>query len=56
MKVTIGCICGGLAVALIINSIWASTKGGGEGMTSLLIAFGLLLVAVGTLKPGESRV
>ncbi len=56
MGTVIGYACGGLAVALIIISIWAALKGGGEGMIPLLVGFGLLLVAVGTLKPGRTRV
>ena len=56
MSSVIGYACGGLAVALILFSIWAASKGGGEGMTPLLVGFALLLVAVGTLRPGRTRV
>lgn len=51
----IGYACGGLAVALIVFSVMAAARGGGEGMTSLLVGFGLLLVAVSTLRPGSTR-
>ncbi len=56
MSTVIGYACGGLAVALILFSIWAATKGGGEGMIPLLAGFGLLLVAVSALRPGETRI
>lgn len=55
MGTIIGCACGGLAVALILFSIWAAAKGGGEGMSTLLVGFALLLVAVGALKPSRTR-
>ena len=54
MSRVIGYACGGLAIALIIFSIWAAAKGGGEGMLPLLVGFGLLLVAVGALRPGRT--
>ncbi|HEX8189614.1 MAG TPA: hypothetical protein VF586_14755 [Pyrinomonadaceae bacterium] len=56
MNSVIGYACGGLAVALIVFSIWAASKGGGEGMTPLLVGFGLLLAAVGALGPSRTRV
>lgn len=56
MSTVIGYACGALAVALLLFSIWAATKGGGEGMIPLLTAFGLLLVAVSVLRPGRTRV
>lgn len=56
MGTVIGYSCGGLAVALILFSIWAAMKGGGEGMIPLLAGFGLLLVAVSALKPGRTSV
>jgi uncharacterized membrane protein len=52
----IGYACGGLAVALILFSIWAASRGGGEGMIPLLVGFAMLLVAVGTLRPDHTRV
>jgi len=55
MGTLIGYTCGGLAVALIAFSIWAAARGGGEGMLPLLVGFGLLLVAVGTLRPSKTR-
>jgi hypothetical protein len=51
-----GYACGVLAVALIVFSILDAAKGGGEGMVPLLIGFALLLVAVGALRPGRTRV
>jgi hypothetical protein len=45
-----------LAVALILFSIWAASRGGGEGMIPLLVGFALLLAAVATLRPGPTRV
>jgi len=52
----IGYAAGALAVALIIFSIWDTARGGGEGMVPLLSGLALLLLAVGTLRTGESRV
>lgn len=52
----IGYACGGMAVALIIFSILAAARGGGEGILPLLVGFGLLLVAVGALRSGKTRV
>lgn len=46
----------GLAVALIVFSIVAAARGGGEGMTPLLVGFALLLAAVSALGTNESRV
>jgi hypothetical protein len=51
----IGFACGGLAVALIALSIWTVTKGGGEGMTALLVELALLLVAVLALRPSRTN-
>lgn len=56
MSNLIGYASGGLAVALIIFSIWAAARGGGEGMIPLLVGFAMLLVAVGALGPGRPRV
>ncbi|HEX8561059.1 MAG TPA: hypothetical protein VF668_23405 [Pyrinomonadaceae bacterium] len=56
MNSLIGYACGGLAVALILFSIWAASRGGGEGMIPLLVGFAMLLVAVGTLRPDHTRV
>ena len=56
MGMTIGYACGGLAVSLVIFSIWAAAKGGGEGLVPLLVGFGLLLAAVLTLRNGGTRV
>ncbi len=56
MSSVIGYACGGLAVALILFSIWAASKGGGEGMIPLLVGFGLMLVAVSALRPSRTRV
>jgi hypothetical protein len=55
MGTLIGYACGGLAVALIVFSILAAAGGGGEGMLPLLVGFGLLLVAVGALRPSKTR-
>jgi hypothetical protein len=52
----IGYACGALAVGLIVFSILAAARGGGEGMLPLLVGFGLLLVAVFTLRPGRTKV
>lgn len=52
----IGYTCAVLSVGLIGFSILAAAKGGGEGMLPLLVGFGLLLVAVGTLRPDRPRV
>jgi uncharacterized membrane protein len=52
----IGYACGGLAVALILFSITAAARGGGEGMMPLLVGFGLLSVAVSALRPDRPRV
>ena len=54
MGTFIGYACGGLAVALIIFSIWAASKGGGEGMVPVLVGFALLLAAVGALRPSRT--
>lgn len=54
MGVVIGCACGGLSVALIVFTIWVTAKGG-EGMIPLLVGFALLLTAVGTLRPSNTR-
>lgn len=51
----IGYSCGALAVALILFSIWVTSKGGGEGLIPILAGFGLLLVAVSALRPGTTR-
>ena len=56
MRTVIGYACGGLAVALILFSILAAARGGGEGLLPLLIGFALLLVAVTALRPGRPRV
>lgn len=55
MGTIIGYACGGLAVALIVFSILAASRGGGEGMVPVLVGFALLLVAMGMLRPGETR-
>jgi hypothetical protein len=52
----VGYACGGLAVALIVFSIVAAVRGGGEGMLPMLMGFGLLLVAMFTLRPDHPRV
>jgi hypothetical protein len=52
----IGYVAGGLAVALIVFSIWDAAKGGGEGMVPLLAGFALLLAAAGALRSNETRV
>ncbi len=54
MGLVIGFACGALAVALIIFSVWDASKGGGEGMVPLLVGFGLLLAAVGALRPNRA--
>lgn len=46
----IGYALGGLAVALIVFSVRAAARGGGEGMVPLLVSFALLLAAVGVLR------
>ena len=56
MGTVIGYACGALAVALIVFSIVAAARGGGEGMLPMLVGFGLLLVAIFTLRPGRPRV
>lgn len=56
MRLMIGYALGGLAVTLIIFSVWAAAKGGGEGMVPLLVGFALLLAAVGALGSNETRV
>lgn len=56
MGIVIGYACGGLAVALILFSISAAARGGGEGMIPLLVGFGLLLAAVVALKANQTRV
>ena len=56
MSSVIGYACGGLAVSLILFSIWAAAKGGGEGLIPLLVGFALLLVAVVALRSGGTRV
>jgi hypothetical protein len=56
VSTVIGYACGGLAVALILFSIIAAARGGGEGLIPLLVGFALLLVAVGALGPGRPRV
>ena len=55
MGTVIGYACGGLAVALIVFSILAAARGGGEGMVPVLVGFALLLVAVGALRPSKTR-
>lgn len=55
MGTFIGYACGGLAVALIVFSILAAARGGGEGMVPVLVGFGLLLAAVGVLRPSKTR-
>ena len=55
MRTLIGYSCAGLAVALIVFSVRAAARGGGEGMLPLLVGFGLLVVAVGALRPNEPR-
>ena len=52
----IGYALGGMATALVIFSILAAARGGGEGMTPLLVGFALLLAAVGALRSNETRV
>ena len=56
VRLMIGYALGGLAVTLIIFSVWAAAKGGGEGMVPLLVGFALLLAAVGALGSNETRV
>jgi hypothetical protein len=46
----IGYALGGLAVTLVVFSVWVASKGGGEGMVPLLIGFALLLAAVAALR------
>ena len=52
----IGYALGGMAVTLIIFSVRAAARGGGEGMVPLLVGFALLLAAVGALGSNETRV
>ncbi len=56
MRFVIGYATGCLAVALIVFSILAAARGGGEGMVPLLVGFALLLAAVGALGSNETRV
>ena len=56
MSSVIGYACGGLAITLILFSIRAAAKGGGEGMLPLLVGFALLLVAVLALRSSSTRV
>ena len=56
MRLIIGYAFGGLAVALIVFSILAAARGGGEGMLPLLVGFALLLGAVGALGSNERSV
>ena len=55
MRLLLGYIFGGLAVALIVFSILSAARGGGEGMLPLLVGFALLLAAVGVLGSSETR-
>ena len=55
MRLMIGYALGGLAVALIVFSVRAASKGGGEGLVPLLVGFALLLAAVGVLRSNETR-
>ena len=50
MRLMIGYALGGLAVALMVFSVWAAAKGGGGGMVPLLVGFALLLAAVAALR------
>ena len=52
----IGYALGGLAVTLIVFSVRAASKGGGEGMIPLLVGTALLLAAVAALRSDETRV
>ena len=56
MKLIVGYSFAGLSVALIVFSIIAAARGGGEGMLPLLVGFALLLAAVGALRSNERRV
>jgi len=51
-----GYVCGGLAVALIIVSLWLSGGGHTSGLTPLGLALALLLAAVLLLGEGERKV
>ncbi len=56
MRLVMGYSFAGLALALIVFSIIAAARGGGEGMLPLLVGFALLLAAVGALSSNERRV
>jgi hypothetical protein len=56
LRLLIGYFTAGLAVALMVFSIWAASRGGGEGMVPLLVGFAMLLAAVGALGPNGTRV
>ena len=56
MRLMIGYALGGLAVTLIVFSVLAAAKGGGEGMVPLLVGFALLLAAVGALGSNGTKV
>ena len=56
MRLIIGYALGGLAVTLMLFSVWAAAKGGGEGMVPLLVGFALLLAAVAALGSNETKV
>ena len=53
---TVGYGCAGMAVALVIYSIWSAGVAGESGMAPLLLALSLLLVAMMTLRTNKSKV
>ena len=52
-RTVVGLTCAGLSVALLFYAVWVSA-GGVRGMPSLLAGFGLLLIAILTLRPARS--
>jgi hypothetical protein len=53
---TVGYACAGLAVALVIFSIFSAGEGSSSGLVPLGLALALLLAAVLMLGSGETKV
>ncbi|MDQ3803708.1 MAG: hypothetical protein M3416_07760 [Acidobacteriota bacterium] len=53
----VGYACAGLAVALMVFSLWFSTAGKTEaGLLSIALGLALLLVAASTLRSSGNRI
>jgi hypothetical protein len=56
MTTTVGYVCGGAAVFLVVLALWVSGDGNSSGLAILGLGLALLLAAVLLLGEGERKV